>query len=221
MLLAVVKMPSKLDRLYEDLDDAIQDRDWEFAESLCKRILKLDPKDDVTWNTLGVVLTKMGRYKEALQAFQKAIDINPKVAEIWYSRGMVLKKLKRYPEAMDSFNNALKIEPGMERAIEKYREAVEEYNRSLKEGGGGAGETFQEEGFEEEEYEEEIEEEGFEEEGFEEEPFEEEGTPVEEVKPVIITCVRCGKKFKITSPKRPLKFRCPYCGKTGMLVKKG
>jgi predicted RNA-binding Zn-ribbon protein involved in translation (DUF1610 family) len=36
------------------------------------------------------------------------------------------------------------------------------------------------------------------------------------LKPMKITC-KCGGIIKITSSKRPLKFRCPDCGKSGML----
>jgi predicted RNA-binding Zn-ribbon protein involved in translation (DUF1610 family) len=37
-----------------------------------------------------------------------------------------------------------------------------------------------------------------------------------DIKPLKITC-KCGGIIKITSPKRPLKFKCPDCGKKGML----
>lgn len=35
--------------------------------------------------------------------------------------------------------------------------------------------------------------------------------------PMMIPCVRCGYKIKITSRKRPLKIECPKCGKKGTL----
>jgi len=39
----------------------------------------------------------------------------------------------------------------------------------------------------------------------------------EEGPPMMIPCVRCGYKIKVTSRKRPLKIECPKCGKKGTL----
>lgn len=38
----------------------------------------------------------------------------------------------------------------------------------------------------------------------------------EKKEPTKITC-KCGTKFKVKSTKRPLKFKCPKCGRTGVL----
>ncbi|RMF28848.1 MAG: tetratricopeptide repeat protein, partial [Candidatus Nitrosothermus koennekii] len=50
-------------------------------------------------------------YKEALEAFDKAIAIDPNFADAWNNKGVALAKLKRYEEALEAFDKALEINP--------------------------------------------------------------------------------------------------------------
>jgi tetratricopeptide (TPR) repeat protein len=53
----------------------------------------------------------LGRYDEAIECFNRAIELGPKNAEAWNNKGAALGKLGRYDEAMEHFDIAIGIDP--------------------------------------------------------------------------------------------------------------
>jgi tetratricopeptide (TPR) repeat protein len=77
---------------------------------------RFDEGSDSFWNNKGVVQTKVGKYHEALQCFDRALKLNPGVSNIWLNRGIALVKLNEFEEAMDCFDRALQLDPNNETA---------------------------------------------------------------------------------------------------------
>ncbi len=75
---------------------------------------QMDLKSDTSWNNKGVILTKLGKYNEALDCFDSALKLNPGVSDTWLNRGIALVKLNEYEEAMDCFDRALQLDPNNE-----------------------------------------------------------------------------------------------------------
>ncbi len=71
---------------------------------------------DSFWNNKGVVQTKLGKYNEALDCFDRALKMNPGVSNIWMNRGIALVKLNEFEEAMDCFDRAIQLDPNNEAA---------------------------------------------------------------------------------------------------------
>ena len=71
---------------------------------------------DAFWNNKGVVQTKIGKYNEALECFDRALKLNPGVSNIWLNRGIALVKLNEFEEAMDCFDRALQLDPNNDSA---------------------------------------------------------------------------------------------------------
>jgi tetratricopeptide (TPR) repeat protein len=59
----------------------------------------------------GLDLGGSGRYDEAIQAFDKAIEINPQDAVVWFFKGAALSELGKYDEANQAFDKAIEINP--------------------------------------------------------------------------------------------------------------
>ncbi|AZZ37459.1 hypothetical protein CIK05_11865 [Bdellovibrio sp. qaytius] len=59
----------------------------------------------------AMLQAKQGKYIQALQTIEKAIEIDPKIAEFYVTQSHVFDKLRRYPEAMTSIKKALRLEP--------------------------------------------------------------------------------------------------------------
>ena len=59
----------------------------------------------------GDELIKLERYKEAIAAYEKAIEIEPNYYQTWYNKGIALSDLVRYEEAIYAFDQALEIKP--------------------------------------------------------------------------------------------------------------
>jgi len=69
--------------------------------SYCNRHLTYKKKEEginiistsMDWFRKGTELSRMHRYREALDAFDKAINSNPSFSAAYYNRGMILKKI--------------------------------------------------------------------------------------------------------------------------------
>jgi len=65
------------------------------------------------------VLENLGRYEEALEVFNKAIEINSNDEHAFSRKGDVLEDLGRYKEALEAFNKAIKINSNDEYAFSR------------------------------------------------------------------------------------------------------
>jgi tetratricopeptide (TPR) repeat protein len=63
------------------------------------------------WNTKGETDHVMGRYEEAVAAYDKAVSLDPSFGKAWRNRGLSLSLLNRTTEAEESYEKALKIDP--------------------------------------------------------------------------------------------------------------
>jgi tetratricopeptide (TPR) repeat protein len=97
---------------------------------------------DKEWFNKGVELSKLGRYKKALRAFEKAIEINPQYAEVWFYKGFALGELGRHEEALEAFDKAIEINPqddiawfakGVEfDVVGRYEEALKALDKAIE-----------------------------------------------------------------------------------------
>ena len=73
--------------------------------------LQPEPDNYAAWNNKGLALYELGRYEEALEAFDKALEIKPDDIISWNAKGLALDNLSRYEEALEAFEKALRIQP--------------------------------------------------------------------------------------------------------------
>jgi tetratricopeptide (TPR) repeat protein len=65
---------------------------------------------------LGVTYVELGRWKEAVKAFQQATRFNPGLAEAYNGLAVAQGRLGRYDQAIQACNQALRINPQMVKA---------------------------------------------------------------------------------------------------------
>jgi tetratricopeptide (TPR) repeat protein len=58
----------------------------------------------------------VGRYDEALEAFNTAIGINPSYAQAWYNTGVIFDFMANFEAAIQAYNKATQIDPHYEKA---------------------------------------------------------------------------------------------------------
>ncbi len=64
------------------------------------------------WLGKGFILQEQGKYEEAVNALDYAINADPKNEMAWKIKGVLLwRELKRYNDAIDAFDRALQINP--------------------------------------------------------------------------------------------------------------
>jgi len=93
------------------------------------------------WNDEGSALLDSGRYKEALNAYEKAIQIEPNFTEAWYNKGIIFDKLGRHEEELIAYDRALKLNPTHAEAwlnkgvvlnqLGRHEEALKAHDRAL------------------------------------------------------------------------------------------
>jgi tetratricopeptide (TPR) repeat protein len=62
------------------------------------------------WVNKGVDLTDLGKYDEAIKAFDKAIELDPKNANAWQEKGWALHGLGRYNDAIKALDKAIELD---------------------------------------------------------------------------------------------------------------
>ena len=67
--------------------------------------------DAKAWNNVGTGEEKAGRYREAEQAYRKALAIDPELPDAWHNLGLVLRRSGRDDEATKAFEKAIELNP--------------------------------------------------------------------------------------------------------------
>jgi len=69
------------------------------------------PTSAQDWFKKGNKLDDLGKYQEAIEAFDEAIRINPDYAQAYNNKGAALNKLCKFQEAVTAFDQAIRINP--------------------------------------------------------------------------------------------------------------
>jgi len=94
------------------------------------------------WYKKGVSLDKLGKYEQAIGAYEKCLEINPEHADIWILKGIALNNLDKYEEAIKACDEAIQINPEHVGAwflkgsalddLEKYEEAIKACDEAIQ-----------------------------------------------------------------------------------------
>ena len=89
----------------------LDDKNFDKALKLANIAVKRMPNRSGAWNTLGRVQLQMGKRKDAITSFEKAVDLNPKNSYARNNLGLALIYDKRFEEAADMLEQAVEQEP--------------------------------------------------------------------------------------------------------------
>lgn len=96
---------SSIVRMYDEA--GMNDRAIEAA----RKVIELNPGNEVAVYNLGIMFQKLKRYDEAIAAFQQAIGIKPDYDYAWYNIGLCFSQLKKYRESIGAFQKYVEIIP--------------------------------------------------------------------------------------------------------------
>ena len=101
-----------------------------------------DSNDAWGWRNKGGALYSLGKYDEAIECYDKAIQIDPDSPVVWNNKGLALNSLGKYDEAIASYDKAIQIDPddadvwnnkGLAlNSLGKYDEAIASYDRAIQ-----------------------------------------------------------------------------------------
>lgn len=94
------------------------------------------------WLNKGTSLHELGKYEDALECFDKALELNSRISLAWLNKGGSLYRLGRHDEAIECCNRALNVDPELAGAWEgmgaslfelrKCEEALECFDKAIE-----------------------------------------------------------------------------------------
>ena len=73
-------------------------------------MLIIDPKAYKALYNKVLILKKLGKLEDAIEAYDMVLKINSKDVVSYYNKGIALEELGRYQEAIKCYDNVLKIQ---------------------------------------------------------------------------------------------------------------
>ena len=95
-------------------------------------LTKQDANNLTLWNLMGASASQIGKFEEAVFAFQKAISINPKNSEAYNNMGIALKEQGKLEEAIQAYKKALAIKPDFAEAYGNMGNALQEQGKLVE-----------------------------------------------------------------------------------------
>jgi len=93
------------------------------------------------WLARGYSFVKIGRFHEALGAYETAVAVQPGLAEAWLDLGNVYTELERLDDGLNAYTKAIAIKPGLAGAwlgrgnvltkIKRFSDALAAYDEAL------------------------------------------------------------------------------------------
>ena len=124
------------------------DRDWATAENQFQRALRLNPNYPTAHQSYAMLLSRMGRFDEAIREMKRAQELDPVSLDGNTMMGIALGLARRHDEAIPWFRRVLDMDPNFLRAhfglghalvhMKRYAEAINEFQKAADISGGGA-----------------------------------------------------------------------------------
>ena len=67
-----------------------------------------NPQDAEGWYTKGLDLRKLGRYDEAIKAFDEAIRLDPQDENAWFAKGDVSDRQFQYDDTIEAYDEVIR-----------------------------------------------------------------------------------------------------------------
>lgn len=95
----------------DELEELAKAKNWESLEEGASQFIEDYPERAEGYFCRGTSKNKLGRYKEAIKDYDKAVDLAPRDTNAFNNRGSAKDKLGQHKEAISDFNRAIEINP--------------------------------------------------------------------------------------------------------------
>jgi serine/threonine protein kinase len=118
----------------------------EFSEALAAAVERSKPrpvrqKTKEEWYNEGLALYNVGKYQEAIEAYNHAIEFDARYAFAYNNRGLAYRNLKKYAKAMVDYNRAIELDARYADAyynrgvtyydLMEFTRAIEDFSRAI------------------------------------------------------------------------------------------
>ena len=115
---------------------------WQNNFTLYDHALAVNDNSWLAYDNRGVAYYGQGRYKQAIEDFNRAIEIKPRHEKTYNNRGNAYHALGGYQQAIEDFNRAVEIKPDFPEAynnrgnvylsLGNYKKAIEDINKAIE-----------------------------------------------------------------------------------------
>jgi tetratricopeptide (TPR) repeat protein len=71
-----------------------------------------DARNPTFWCSIGVLYYQINQYRDALDAYSRAIRLNPNISEVWYDLGTLYESChNQIQDAVDAYQRAAELDP--------------------------------------------------------------------------------------------------------------
>lgn len=89
----------------------LEAQDWPGLLAHCRRWTRAEPSNAEAWFNLGSAYWKLGRHREAADAWREAVRLKPDDAEAWYNLGVAYFALGQRAEALKAVRELRRYDP--------------------------------------------------------------------------------------------------------------
>jgi len=107
----LAKHPNHADALHQLALIAIQENQIEKALEFIRQAIAINPREVVYQINLGNMLSSLGRYLEAMNAYQAAVQLKPEIPEAHYNLGLSLYNQGHTAAAIAAYREAIRLKP--------------------------------------------------------------------------------------------------------------
>ena len=129
------------EQIFHQLINHYKKNEFNIVFNEAKALTTKFPKMFIFWNILGASAQKLGKFDEAIDAYQKVILLKPDLAEVYSNMGVALKEQGKFDKAIEAHQEALSINPNYAEAYSnigntfknqgKFDDAIEAYQKAL------------------------------------------------------------------------------------------
>lgn len=124
-------LASRLDKLWEIVQESINDRKFLRAERALLTILKVDERNATAYNRLGILYAKQREYNDAIECFEIAQSLEPSASSL-HNVGLIYFETESYQKAAIAFEQALEMENSMPSRYVAYGKVQEKLGNMKK-----------------------------------------------------------------------------------------
>jgi tetratricopeptide (TPR) repeat protein len=103
---------------------------------------EIEGKPAEVWFNKGFALSSLGKYDEAIKAYDEAIRLDPNLDGAWYNKGLAIYYQGKYADAIKCYDEAIRLNPNYADAWnnkggalynqDKYDEAIKCYDEAIR-----------------------------------------------------------------------------------------
>lgn len=106
---------SHVENVVQDITESLAETSPDLAEKYYVRLLdmkgdNLTPEDMALFNRLGIALRRQGKWREAVDYYQKALAVVPTDERVLYNMGLAYADGQQYRMAVEAFEKVLRVD---------------------------------------------------------------------------------------------------------------